>query len=413
MADNLPTVWPVEAHTLAKHAILKRYFEAWCAILSRQSRRVPRGSEEMLFIDGFAGPGEYEKGELGSPIIALETALQHSVRFPVPVRFLFIEKSEDRWLHLREVLNKYSQQISQSSNVRLSPPRQGECDSVLAGMLDEHERKGIRFGPALAFLDQFGYSAVSMELITRILGYPQCEVLSYLDYKDMNRWITDPSKRPSFTRTYGGEEWRKAIGMPEVQRRVFLLDEYKKALRARANAKYVWSFAMFDSSPRLLYWLIFCTGNIRGLEEMKKAMRKVDRTGGFRFSDEDNPQQLRLLNDAYDDTWLAEELFTKLAGRTLTVKEIHEHVLTETPCYLFKGALKILEPRSDPAIEVLNPSPNRRRGTFYDEDRLVRFRKRDLFSEPTIPVHLGLGVRPSITLPHISQSQRIYRGQRI
>ena len=34
-----------------------------------------RGSfPEILYIDGFAGPGEYEGGEPGSPIIALETA---------------------------------------------------------------------------------------------------------------------------------------------------------------------------------------------------------------------------------------------------------------------------------------------------------------------------------------------------
>ena len=30
---------------------------------------------EILYIDGFAGPGEYEGGEAGSPIIALDTAL--------------------------------------------------------------------------------------------------------------------------------------------------------------------------------------------------------------------------------------------------------------------------------------------------------------------------------------------------
>src|SRR5438132_1710059 len=31
--DRLPTRWPIEAHTLVKHAILKGYLEAWFPIL--------------------------------------------------------------------------------------------------------------------------------------------------------------------------------------------------------------------------------------------------------------------------------------------------------------------------------------------------------------------------------------------
>jgi three-Cys-motif partner protein len=78
-------------------------------------------------------------------------------------------------------------------------------------MLDRYEKSNIKFGPALAFLDQFGYGAVSMDLIKRIMSYPQCEVFTYLNYKDMNRWISDPAKAAAFTRAFGGEEWRKCI----------------------------------------------------------------------------------------------------------------------------------------------------------------------------------------------------------
>src|SRR5262249_5115239 len=91
----------------------------------------------------------------------------------------------------------YGPSVQRSEKVRLVDPRQGECDDLLNGLLDEYEQQGVRFGPALAFLDQFGYSAVSMSLVERILRYPSCEVFLYLDYKDMNRWITDPAKAPS------------------------------------------------------------------------------------------------------------------------------------------------------------------------------------------------------------------------
>ncbi|MFZ1937288.1 MAG: three-Cys-motif partner protein TcmP [Thermoguttaceae bacterium] len=379
MKDNLPVVWRAEPHTPAKHAILKRYLDAWIPILSRQSRRVKRANQEILFIDGFAGPGEYENGEPGSPVIALTTALQHSVDFPVPIRFLFIEEDKERFERLNSVLQKYKKQLENSKNVLMSPPEQGECDSILNEMLDEQQKRGTRFGPALAFLDQFGYSAVSMQLIQRILAFPQCEVFSYLDYHGMNRWIGDQSKAPSFDRAWGGGEWRGAINLPELDRREYLLSSYKDALRARATAKYVCNFSMFDKNDEPLYWLIFATNSLRGLEVMKTAMWKVDETGSFKFSDKDNPDQLRLLNEEFDQNWLADELARRLAGKTMTIADIKEFVFTETPCCLFKEALKTLELKKNPGIRVVNSPAKRRPGTFPEEDLKVQFREMGLF----------------------------------
>ena len=60
-----------------------------------------------------------------------------------------------------------------------------------------------------------------------------------------------------------------------------------------------------------------------------------------------------------------------LAGKTLTVAQVEEHVLTETPCYLFKTALKGLE--KDGAVAPIDPPPKRRSGTYSDEKMRVRF----------------------------------------
>ena len=381
MVDQLPTVWAAEPHTLVKHAILKRYLQAWFPILSQQAATLRKqfgslAAREILFIDGFAGPGEYKGGEPGSPVIALDAALKHAIPFPMPVRMLFIESRMDRFDHLQGVLEPYLMQAQASPNIHAVDPSHGDCDNVLNTLLDDLEEKRIKFGPALAFLDQFGYSAVSMELIARILSFGQCEVFAYLDYKDMNRWITDERKWPAFTRAYGGDEWKQCINEPENRRRALLLDKYKWALRERGNADYVVSFLMFDRNKSPLYWLLFCTNNLRGLEEMKKAMWHVDKTGGFRFSDRDDPDQLRLLEDSFSQQWLAEELAARLSNRTLTIAEVKEYVLVETPCYLFKAALKLLETSKQGKLTVVSAPAERRPGKFPEEklsDIVVRF----------------------------------------
>src|SRR4051812_27083349 len=64
-----PTVWKADPHTIAKIAILKGYLTAWFPILGRG-----RPNQDLLYVDGFAGPGVYTNYPTGSPLVALEAA---------------------------------------------------------------------------------------------------------------------------------------------------------------------------------------------------------------------------------------------------------------------------------------------------------------------------------------------------
>ena len=63
MAAPRETIWELKPHSLGKHLVLKEYLKAWLPILGQTQGRI-------LFLDGFAGPGEYKGGEQGSPVIA-------------------------------------------------------------------------------------------------------------------------------------------------------------------------------------------------------------------------------------------------------------------------------------------------------------------------------------------------------
>ena len=85
------TKWPLEPHTLGKHLVLENYLQAWLPIMTKWNERV-------LFIDAFAGPGEYERGERGSPVIALQALIEHRAlkQMRNEIVFLFIEKIKAR-----------------------------------------------------------------------------------------------------------------------------------------------------------------------------------------------------------------------------------------------------------------------------------------------------------------------------
>lgn len=91
MNDTLPTVWPADAHTLAKHKILIQYLCAWMPIMTNRFQRGP-----LRYIDAFAGPGSYTDGSPGSPIIALNVALGWQKPFARPINALKTSRSPHR-----------------------------------------------------------------------------------------------------------------------------------------------------------------------------------------------------------------------------------------------------------------------------------------------------------------------------
>ena len=64
--------WSLPPHTEAKHKILRYYLGAWFAIMAEGSP-----DRRFVFLDGFAGRGRFNDGQLGSPLIALEVLLDH------------------------------------------------------------------------------------------------------------------------------------------------------------------------------------------------------------------------------------------------------------------------------------------------------------------------------------------------
>ena len=333
----------------------------------------PREPRSLLFVDGFAGPGIYEDGSDGSPILALKAILDHSLDLPVPVRFAFIERDSERFECLETLVTEMRKDLSQNPRIDSVKTHHGECDEVIQAGIDGYDEREEELGPALFFLDQFGYSEVPMGLIERIMSHGQCEVFSYLNWEKMNRFLSDPSKWNALDAAFGGDDWQPALEKHGEERQEFIFKTYRDCLKAKASTRYVWHFGMLGKNRALLHWLFFCTNSLRGLEEMKRAMTTVDKSGCFQFSDRDSPLQLEMFG-VYTDDLLADTLHHRLAGKTMTGFEVKQYTLEDTPHYRYKRALRILWKRGQ--LEAIDPPAGWRKGTFADENIAVRFTAR-------------------------------------
>jgi three-Cys-motif partner protein len=95
------TIWKLERHTLAKHTILRAYLNAWLPIMGMHY------NERLVLVDAFCGPGIYEGGEPGSPIIMLNAFLEHRLRNRITAElvYLFIDEKPDRTEELERQIN--------------------------------------------------------------------------------------------------------------------------------------------------------------------------------------------------------------------------------------------------------------------------------------------------------------------
>jgi three-Cys-motif partner protein len=356
----LPKMVP---HTEAKHLLLKKYLDRWFAILGRTQRRIN-------YIDGFAGPGQYEGGEKGSPIHAIESAKAHVEKGNLPpdveINFLFVEVEPDYEKHLRAQLASLT--LPKNFHVDVKP---GEFADVVGGILRDIKAEGNRLAPTFAFVDPFGFSGIPFDLLAQILAHPKCEVYINIMIEFINRFIEHPNDRITahFPTTFGTD---KVLEIPKMggDREKEILSLYRRQLESKA--RFVGRFDMHGKRDQKTYSLFFASNSPKGFEKMKEANWSLDVGEGGRFSDFEPGAagQLSLMPEIY----LRDVMRAQFRGQRVSMTELLRFVIEQTD-YLPKHAravLKIDEGKGEIAVEVL-PGQKRRKGDFPEGKITITF----------------------------------------
>jgi three-Cys-motif partner protein len=362
---NDSTVWELEPHTRAKHEILRRYLNAWFPIMSSFARRV-------VYIDGFAGPGEYTGGVKGSPIIAVEVALEHRGELTSEIVFIFIEKDEARCGHLKRLLQELG---DLPENFVVHDPVRGSFDEEMTDVLDFLDEQRKALAPTFAMVDPFGFSGTPMSVIGRIMSHQRCEVFITFMYEYVNRFIEHPSEaiNKHMDALYGTDAWRGVTDhdSPAARRR-FLHDLYRDQLNKVAGIEYVRSFEMINEGNRTEYFLFFGSNHYLGLKKMKYAMWQVDPGEGMQFSDFTQSDQQVLFEPEPNLTRLRDMILRWGSGSERSVEEVERFVVVETPfahTQYKRGVLSLLE--KEGTIEVV--ASNRKKRFSFPEGTVIRF----------------------------------------
>ena len=358
------TTWPLDPHTIGKHLVLRHYMDAWLPIITRWNGRV-------LFVDAFAGPGEYSHGESGSPVIALRTLIDHRARSEMrsEVNYLFIEKDRDRFEHLTQILKGVDGQLPPNCNYEVI---NSTFDETLTDVLDTIEEQRTNLAPAFVMIDPFGVSETPMRVIGRILENPKSEVYVSFMYREINRFGEHPNFEIHLDELYGCTDWRKGLDLENsIERKDFFYDLYKSQLKTN-GAQYVVRFELYKGE-QLVYAIFFGTKSLEGCDKMKQAIWKVAPFGDFRFRG-GHFSQLILGPDLVNFDllkWTLQNEFGQKGWQT--IENVEAFVKSDATDFhsghLKKKTLKPME--ASGRIEVKNDS--RKRTGTYPKGTVLRF----------------------------------------
>lgn len=363
---KLPVMTP---HTAAKHLLLKRYLDRWFPILGK-------GDRSINYIDGFAGPGEYQGGEEGSPQVAIGAAKAHVDRGTlapdVQIDFTFVEADPHSAENLRSKLSALT--LPPSFTWSVVP---GEFAEVIGAELDQIERSGTALAPTFAFVDPFGFSGIPLDLMARILRYPKCEVFVNVMVEFINRFLEHPNEQvvAHFPQTFGTDE---VLEIPSRlgDRVAAILALYRSQLGTLA--RYVGRFDMHGRRDRKTYSLFFASNHPRGFEKMKEAMWSVDKAQGSRFSDADPGESYAFELFPFWPLW--DQLLARFAGQRVPMEDVERFVVEETD-FLPTHARTIFKECERKGDLVVEPAPGYRRppGTYKSDKVFLKFPSRDVW----------------------------------
>lgn len=363
-------IWKAEPHTIAKIDILEAYLVAYFQILGRT-----RPNQNLLCVDGFAGPNQYTNRPSGSPTAALNAASTAITNTGTAwragkIHFAFVERDKARY-------NVLLQQLPQPTSRIQVHTYNTEFTRALPLIKQAVPEPFRSDSPLFVFIDPFGATGAPFQSVAEILDSPCSEVLINLDADGIGRNFK-ANNEAVLKEIFGDTSWRAELrdDLPFdlLCRRVLHL--YKDRLRTLPGVRYIFEVEMQGVTGTLNYFLVFASKHPLGLMKMKEAMKSIAQNGTYKFADADVGQTALFRFDEPEAYHM--KLYEAFKGEQVAYDSRNDDVtafaLNHTPFVDAKSMLRLLE--ADGMISAISADRKRKRGTFNEMVSAIDFHGR-------------------------------------
>ncbi len=267
-----------------KDEVLGNYMSPYLA-------KVNKRGQPILLIDGYAGPGIFEDGTRGSPLIMCEKAEE---RARGNYHAIFINKE-------RKYHERLLREIQQRGWLNSAEPRLGDTQLVL-----QEIPKALKDQTVFLYLDPFGPTGCDFNLLEPFLHRNprfSTEILLTMNMPGMHRLAarhvnevgrkdeeTIRDNRLKLTRAFGGDYWKDILlqNIDAEKREIQLIEAYQKKLSV--YFPYTRSCPVREGTgKRIKYFIVFASHHRDALVLLNDimvnayfaAMHQADLGGGI------------------------------------------------------------------------------------------------------------------------------------
>jgi len=277
LKDTTPGYWDnYNNFQRVKHDLIRNYLNGWFPKLSSWHGKI-------VYFDTHAGRGKHSGGQYGSPIVALQTLMEHSFRDRLlsncEVLFAFCEGDKGNFEKLVaeiDALGKLPDNIKiNAANV--------DCYKQLGKALLRLEEENKELAPAFVFVDPYGFKMPG-SILKRLMTFKRVELFINVIWRELNMAISNGSKQEGMAKTldsiFDGNVWRDLVPLNSEERSEGCMALFKDMVDAQW-ATYIY---MRGKNHATRYMLLHLTNHDDGRDLMKDCIWKVCPDGGFHAS---------------------------------------------------------------------------------------------------------------------------------
>lgn len=354
-------------HSRVKTDLVVKYLHAWLGVMQRNAR-----SQELAYVDLYAGTGEYEDGTPSTPIRVLHEIVQQP-RLHTRMKTIFND-SDPRCIDL---LKENVSRVSGIENLRHKP-------LVWNYKIDSHFPKIMgdgQFIPSLFFVDPWGYKGLTLQLLGRTIRSWGCDCIFFFNYNRINPAVSNYMVDDLINELFGYDRALQlrnlTRGKSALAREETILDALVAALKS-VGGRYVLPFAIKGGGgKRTSHYIVYVGKHFRGYDIMKDVMWGMSSgeqgVRSLEFIPASTPglQILLPFTRPYNESELIDRIVRMCCREDLRVDALHERVSVDTPYVRRDVKAALLAMESAGRLHFPPDHKKRRAGTMAD-DRVVR-----------------------------------------
>ena len=360
----------------AKARIVTKYFSAWARVIMPSAQR---NSGKIAYIDLYAGPGRYKDGAASTPLLVLQTAIDHPQMSQMLVSY-FNDIENNKIKTLEQEIRK----LPNIENLKHPPViRCGEIDDEVGQYFTQ-----TQLVPAFSFVDPFGYKGLSLKIVKGVIKDWGCDCVFFFNYNRINAGITNDNVSRHIDALFSkarADKLRQTLpGRHPQFREAVILEALAHEIKD-LGGQYVLPFTFKNSAGnRTSHKLIFVSKCFKGYEIMKDIMAKESSTEdegvpSFTYCPADASMPL-LFSLAQPISKLMESLQHCFSGREVTLQEIYETHSVDTP-YIKKNYREVIKQLEVDNIVSAYSTKGRRRALTYPDHVRIKFKEGNAHGE--------------------------------